>query len=41
MKQLTFLAVAATESEPYGNVIVTIFVILTLFSLIRDILKDK
>jgi hypothetical protein len=39
-KLLTYILVI-DNSEPYGNTIITIIAILTVFQLVRDIFKEK
>ena len=41
MQKLLTSILVIDSSEPYGNTIITIIAILTVFQLVRDIFKDK
>ena len=41
MQKLLTSILVIDNSEPYGNTIITIIAILTVFQLVRDIFKEK
>ena len=41
MQELLISVLVVDTSEPYGNTIITIIAILTVFQLVRDIFKEK
>ena len=41
MKNLLASILLVDNSEPYGDTIITIIAILTVFQLVRDIFKEK